>query len=501
MSDFSQRIANLSPEKLELLASRLARRDGPRPQGQTISRRQPPGDRAPLSYAQRRMWILYQLDPTSAAFNIPTAVRLRGPLNPSALGRSLSEVVRRHESLRTTFDEVEGRPVQLINEPAEWRLPTVDLSHVPAAAREAEAHSLAAAGAGQVFDLRRGPVMRTTLVRLAAEEHLLLLVVHHIVSDGWSMGLLVREVKQLYGAYVRGVEPQLPELPLQYADYAEWQMEWLAGDEMRRQFEYWRGHLAGAPPFLELQADRERPPVLSHTGAGQLAKLDDGLARGARELARQSGVTTFTLMLAVFMVLLCRHTRREDVVVGTNSANRNRGAIQNLIGFFVNDLVLRADLSGNPTFRECLDRVGEVTLEAYAHQDVPFELLVEELRPERVRNHTPLFQVMFLLQKNSPLTSLSDGLELSPVNVESRTAAFDLTMIVEEGARETYIHLTYDTELFLPSTVGRMLQHYQNLLRSVVNDPGQRIAALSMSTQDESEKVLDDFNAAFGEDN
>lgn len=500
MSDFSQRIAKLSPEKLELLARRLARRDGPRPPAPTISRRQNPGDRAPLSYAQRRMWILYQLDPASAAFNIPAAVSLRGPLNAPALERSLSEVVRRHESLRTTFDEVDGQPVQVINAPSEWKLPLVDLSDVPAAARKAEARSFATAEAGRVFDLRRGPLLRATLVRLSAEQHRLLLVVHHIVSDGWSMGLLVSEVGQLYGAYSRGVEPQLPELPLQYADYAEWQQEWLAGEPLRRQLEYWRRQLAGAPPFLELQSDRERPPVLSHRGAEQWASLDDELVRGTRELAQQAGVTTFTLMLAVFMVLLCRYTRREDIIVGTNSANRNRGAIQNLIGFFVNNLVLRADLSGNPTFRECLDRVREMTLEAYAHQDVPFELLVEELRPQRVRNHTPLFQVMFLLQRNSPETLVIDGLELTALNVLGSKAVFDLTMIVEEAKHETYVHLSYNTELFLPSTMERMLQHYQNLLRAVVEDCDRRIAALSMSTRDEDEELLDGFNAAFGED-
>lgn len=500
MSDISQRIASLSPQKLEQLAQLLARRPESAPRAQTISRRETDGP-APLSFAQRRMWILYQLDPTSAAFNISLAMRLRGRLNLPALERSLFEVVRRHESLRTTFEEVEGQPVQIINQLREWKLPRIDLSQIADPRRSAELSAFVKAEAMRPFDLQLGPVQRTTLIQRSEEDHVLLFVVHHIVSDGWSMGLLISEISNLYQAYSRGKEPELPELPVQYADYAQWQKDWLAGNGLPQQLKYWRAQLAGAPPVLELQTDWERPAVLSQKGAAQFLKLDDELARGTRELAQRSGVTLFTLMLAVFNVLLFRYTGQEDIVVGTNVANRNRGAIQNLIGFFVNNLVLRADLSGNPTFRECLARVNATALDAYAHQDVPFELLLEELQPERVRTQTPLFQVMFSIQKNGPLASVIDGLEFSAINVETGTSTFDLTMLVEDCTPEFYLHLSYSTDLFVPSTINRMLQHYQNLLQSIVARPEERIEALSMSTDDEDAHLVNSFNIAFEDDN
>ena len=500
MSNISQRIANLSPEKLEQLALLLARDRKAAPTEETISPRKSVGP-APLSFAQRRMWILHQLDPTSAAFNISMAMRLTGRLDFTALKRSLSEVVRRHESLRTTFDEVEGQPVQIVNEPGESSLARVDLSLLDdPERRKAAIRKFVNAEGSRPFDLRLGPVLRATLLKLSAEEHMLLLSVHHIVSDGWSMGLLVKEVGHLYGAYSGGKEPQLPELPLQYSDYAEWQKNWLASNSLRRQLDYWRNQLAGAPPDLELQTDWERPAVLSQKGGAQSLQLDEKLAQRTRELAKQSRVTLFTLMLAVFKVLLLRYTGQEDIVAGTNVANRNRGAIQNLIGFFVNNLVLRTDLSGNPTFRECLARVNATALDAYANQDVPFEMLLEELQPQRVRNRTPLFQVMFLLQQSGPLTSVINDLEFTALNVETGTSTFDLMMVVEEGPGEIYLHLSYSSDLFAPSTIERMLQHYENLLRSAVAKPDERIATLSMSSDEEYAQLLEGFNVALGED-
>ena len=499
MSDFSERIASLSPQKLEQLAQLLARRHESVPTAQTISPRKTLGP-APLSFAQKRMWILYQLDPTSAAFNMSIAVRLRGRLNFNALERSLFEVVRRHESLRTTFDEVEGQPVQIINELRQWTLPKIDLSPIAEPERQTEVSAYLKAEALRPFDLRLGPVYRTTLVQSSAEEYVLLVVVHHIVSDGWSVGLLVSEIGHLYGAFSQGKEPQLSALPLQYADYAQWQKDWLASTGLAQQLKYWRTQLAGAPPVLELQTDWERPAVLNQRGAQQFLKLDDELALQTRELAKQSRVTLFTMMLAIFNVLLCRYTGQEDIVVGTNVANRNRGATQNLIGFFVNNLVLRTDLSGNPTFRECLAKVNATALDAYAHQDVPFEMLLEELHPERIRNLTPLFQVMFLLQQNGPLRSVIGDVEFSALNVHTGTSTFDVMMVVEENNSEIYLHLSYNTDLFAPSTINRMLQHYEKLLQSVVAQPDERIATLSMSSDEEYAQLLDSFNASLGDD-
>jgi len=499
MSDFSQRIASLSPQKLEQLAQLLARRQESVPSAQTITRRKSTGP-APLSFAQRRMWFLHQLDPTSAAFNIALAMRLTGPVDLSAMERSLLEVTRRHESLRTTFDEIDGEPVQIVNPPGKRALTTIDLSAFNKDERRSERRAFAKAEALRPFDLRLGPLQRATVIRLSPAEHILLLVVHHIVSDGWSMGLLVKEIGDLYSAYSRGEEPQLSELPLQYADYAQWQKEWLASHGLQQQLKYWREQLAGAPPVLDLQTDWERPAVLGQSGAVQLLKLDVELVQRIRELAKASQVTLFTLMLAVFKVLLHRYTGQEDIVLGTNIANRNRGAIQNVIGFFVNNLVLRSDLSGNPTFRECLARVNTTALEAYAHQDVPFELLLEELHPERVRNQTPLFQVMFLLQQSGPMTSVIDEVEFSALKLETGTSTFDLTMVVEEDNSEIYLHLSYNTDLFAPSTVNRMLQHYEKLLQSVVARPDERIATLSMSSDEEYAQLLHSFNAALADD-
>jgi len=496
MSNISQRLANLSPRQLERLAHLLARKQDSSPPEQTISRRKTAGP-APLSFAQKRMWFLHQLDPASAAFNIPLGMRLRGPLDLKALERSLSEEVRRHESLRTTFDEVDGQPVQIVNEPREWSLPRIDLSGTDVAEREAEMHAFARAEATRPFDLRVGPLLRTTLVQLSPDEHALFVVVQHIIADGWSMAVMMKEIEQLYGAYSRGEKAQLPPLPLQYADYAQWQKDWLASNGFSDQLSYWRTQLAGAPPFLELQSDWERPAVLSHRGTEQILKLDQELAHRTQELAKQSGVTLFTLLLAVFDVLLFRYTGQEDILVGTNIANRNRAAIQNVIGFFVNNLVLRTDLSGDPTFRECLTRVNATALDAFAHQDVPFELLVEELKPRRVRNQTPLFQVMFLFQKSGPLKSVVGDLEFSMLNIGAGTATYDLTMIVAEGEGFTLLDLSYNTDLFAASTINRMLQHYRNLLASIVANPDDRITTLSMSSDEEDAHLLDSFNVTF----
>ena len=354
----------------------------------------------PLSFAQQRLWFLDRLLPNKAAYNIPTVWRLRGQLDALALERSLNELVARHETLRTRFVLSGDAPVQVIEPPSAVALPITDLSAMPQAEREARARQITDTEARQPFDLEAGPLLRAQLLRLAAEEHLLLLNVHHIVSDGWSMGVLWRELSSGYNAFVSGHAPDLPRLPIQYADYAVWQREWLQGEVLEGQLAYWKEKLADLST-LELPTDRPRPPVPSYQGAHLTFDLPAPLTQALKELGRREGATLFMTLLAAFQVLLHRYSGQEDIAVGTPIAGRGRTELEGLIGFFVNTLVLRSDLAGNPAFTELLARVRETALGAYTHQDLPFEKLVEELSPSRDISRNPLFQVMFVLQ-NAP---------------------------------------------------------------------------------------------------
>ncbi|HEX3253018.1 MAG TPA: amino acid adenylation domain-containing protein, partial [Pyrinomonadaceae bacterium] len=380
----------------------------------------------PLSFAQQRLWFIDQLEPGQSTYNIPAAVRLTGELDVVALERALSEVVRRHEALRTTFPTVDGLPVQRIAEASSLQLPLVDLSGM--VAPETEVERIASEEAQLPFDLSVGPLLRAQLLRVSAEEHVVLVTVHHIVSDGWSMSLLVREVSRLYEAYRSGQESPLAELPIQYADYATWQREWLSGEVLEKELSYWREQLAGAPPVLELPADHVRPPVQTFRGARQSFVIDASVAEGVKALSRREGATLFMTLLAAFETLLYRYSGQTSVVVGTPIAGRTQVEVEELIGFFVNTLVLRTEVSGGLSFVELLRQVKEVALGAYAHQEVPFEKLVEELEPERSLSHTPLFQVMFVMQNEDPVGVSMSGLELSGVQTERVTAKFDLTL-------------------------------------------------------------------------
>ena len=438
-------------------------------------------DYVPLSFAQQRLWFLDQLEAGSAAYNVPTAVRLRGSLNVKALERSLKEVVRRHEVLRTTFTVVEGQPVQVIGEGEEFGLSVLELAAgLSAEEREAEVQRLAQVEAAQPFDLRIGPLLRATLVRLSAEEHVALLTMHHIVSDGWSTGVLIRELAALYEAFTQGQSSPLPELPIQYADYAVWQREWLSGEVLERQLGYWREQLAGAPAQLELPTDHARPAVQSFAGGFEDFKVSRELSEQLRRLSRSEGTTLFMTLLAAFKLLLYRYTGQDDIVVGTGIANRNRHETEGLIGFFVNMLVLRTKLSGAESFRELLGQVREVALAAYAHQDVPFERLVEELQPERDLSRTPLFQVVFVLQ-NAPLPRLSlSGVELTAVEMSSEATHFDLMMSLEEREGELFGTLEYATNLFERETIRQMLRHYEQVLAAVGESAEQRLLAVEL---------------------
>ncbi len=454
-----------------------------------VNREQP----LPLSFAQLRLWFMDQLEPANAAYNVPSAVRLLGDLNVGALAASLSEVVRRHESLRTTFVSTDAEPLQVIAPAEPMSLPVTDLRGL--AEREQEAQRLAHAEAAQTFDLARGPLVRASLLKLGDEEHILLFTMHHIVSDGWSMGILVNEVATLYGAYLSGAESPLEELPIQYGDYAVWQREWLQGEVLEKQLSYWRGQLAGAPAVLELPTDHARPVVQSFRGAKERFRLSAELTRGVNELGRSEGVTLNMLLLAAFQTLLHRYTGQEDICVGSPIANRNLMETEKVIGFFLNTLVLRTNLSGQPSFREVLKRVREVALGAYAHQDLPFEKLVEEMDVARDTGRQPLFQVMFAMQNAQPMTLTMPGLKLEEtVDNETATAKFDLNLFVAENPEGLEGTLEYSTDLFEAATIKRLMGHFEELLQSVVSDPTTSVTRLRLLSETEEQRLLEGFN-------
>jgi FkbM family methyltransferase len=438
------------------------------------------GGPLPVSFAQQRLWFLNRLEPDSAAYNVPVAVRLAGALEVEALGRALSEVVARHESLRTSFELGEGGPVQIIREPAPLRLEVNDLTILPEAERETEARRLAAEEAGRPFDLAAGPLVRVRLLKLAEEEHVLLLTMHHVVSDGWSMGVLVREVAALYEAFAAGRPSPLAELPVQYADYAAWQREWLQGEVLEEQLAYWKEQLAGAPPVLELPTDRPRPAVKSSRGAAHRFGLQPGALERLKGLSRQENVTLFMTLLAAWQILLHRYSGQEEVVTGTPVANRTRPETQGLIGCFVNTLALRTSLAGNPTFRELLKRVRRTTLGAYAHQDLPFERVIEELQPDRQANYTPLFQTWFLLSHAERQSLELPGLSLSHLEFDAGTAQFDLSLSLAESGGELEGSLIYSTDLFEADTVAEMAARFRTLLEGIVERPDAGVLDLPL---------------------
>lgn len=449
----------------------------------------------PLSFAQQRLWFLDQLIPNSSLYNCPVAARLQGRLDLNALKRSLNEIIRRHDALRTTFQAVAEQPVQAITPTSNLRLPLVDLRKLPQAARETETRRLIAAEAGRPFDLAKDSMMRAHLLCLSHEDYVLLLTVHHISSDGWSMGVLVKEMVALYEAYSHGRPSPLEELPLQYVDYAVWQRESMRDEALQTQLAYWKQRLADAPPMLDLPLDHPRPMVQSHRGAVRSLKLSPALLISLTELSQQQGVTLFMTLLAAFQVLLARYTRQDDISVATPVAGRNRAELEGLIGFFVNTLVLRTNLSGNPPFSELLRRVREVALGAYAHQDLPFERLVEELQPARDLGTNPLFQVMMVLQ-NAPAEIVTlPGLNLSLLPNESLTAKFDLTLFLNQTGDGLGVALEYSTDLFEPETIGRMLAHYEKLLECVTVDPERSVSDLEFITAGEREQLLVEWNA------
>lgn len=475
----------LSEVKRELFARLLQKRGLRAGDREPITRRKESGP-CPLSFAQRRLWFMDQLESGSAAYNIPLAVQLEGTLDVAALERSLNEVERRHDVLRTVFAwDADQQPVQVVQPWRKRTLPVRELPGATIAKREAAARQAAAEEARRSFDLQQGPLWRAELLRLDEQTHILLLTMHHIISDGWSMGILIREVATLYEAFSTGNESPLPELSIQYADFAQWQRSWLQGAVLDQQMKFWREQLSGELPVIELPTDHRRPQHQSFRGERQSFHLNAALTDRLKQLSHEHDATLFMTLLAGFQTLLHRYSGQNDIVVGTPIANRNRAEIEDLIGFFVNTLVLRTRLDGDRKFTGLLAQVREVTLGAYAHQDVPFEKLVEELQPERDNSRHPLFQVVFVLQ-NAPvaLPQLS-GLKVTNLNIEPETAKFDIVVNLHETEAGLAGVIAYNTDLFDAETITRLMNHYESLLEDMVAQPSAPLKSFDLLTEEE----------------
>jgi amino acid adenylation domain-containing protein len=459
-----------------------------------IERVAPEREEIPLSFAQERLWFLYQLEGASATYNIPAALCLRGDLNLDAFEHTLSEIVRRHEVLRTSFHSVNGTSVQVIHPEVSLNVERVDLQHLQKTEQETVLKQQVQKLAIKPFDLERAPLIRCCIWQLSNNEHVFAINMHHIVSDGWSIGVLVQEVSALYPAFCAGEVSPLLELEIQYADFAQWQREWLSGEVLEQQLQYWTSQLQGAPELLQLPLDRPRPSVQTYQGATASFTLGQELAQKLQALSRQTGSTLFMTLMAAFVTLLYRYSGESDVVIGSSIANRNRSEIESLIGFFVNTLVLRTRLEDNLSFDQLLKQVRETTLQAYEHQDVPFEQIVEALRPQRSMSHSPLFQVMFDLQ-NTPLGEVElSGVKLSEVKQESTAAKFDLTLSVTETSIGLECEWEYNTDLFDRSTIERMASHFENLLSAIVANPHQTVSELPLLSESERQQLLFDWN-------
>ncbi|MGC1781774.1 MAG: amino acid adenylation domain-containing protein [Acidobacteriaceae bacterium] len=485
----------LGERKPEILAFlRASQRDGQTGQpGLSQIERIDRSGPLPLSLAQQRLWFLNQLDPSSSTYNIGMPLRMRGSLNIPALERSLIEIVQRHEDLRTTFIQVNGEPQAIISDGREWTLKKIDARHLSDDGSGSALFECVAEQYQELFDITRGPLFRASLLTAGANDYILVLTMHHMITDGWSVGVLMNEFRELYGAYTNGRSPSLAQLPIQYVDFAAWQRKWLESGELEHQLPYWRKQLAGAPPLVGFPADHRRPRTEMFRGCRSKLVVPRQLVIALEQLSHAQGATLFMILLAAFKVLLARYSDQDDIVVGSPSANRSRAELHSLVGFFVNNLVLRTDLGGNPSFTELLGRIREVTRRAYEHQDVPFDTLVQALRPQRSLDHSPLFQVMFILQ-NFPLDDLRlSGLVTTPLELEVTTARFDLTVEVFPRDGELWAYFDYNSDLYEPETIARIQRHYLAILNAVCADPDQHIGQIALLSTEERKQLLIDW--------
>ena len=493
MTEQRRKIAELSLEERSQLEKRLLRNRRGSARKSTIPRRATP---TPVvsSFSQARLWILDQFEGGGSVYNMPAAMRLEGVLDVDALEAALNALMERHEILRTSFSVDDRNPVQVIAPQLKLPLPVDDLTAVPDQEQEEELRRRVQSETGAAFDLEQGLLLRARLLRLGERTHVLVLTSHHIISDGWSMGIFLRELSALYTSFCQGKPSPLPALQIQYADYAVWQRDWLQGDVLEKQTSYWRQQLKELP-LLDLPTDRPRPAMMSYRGARLVFELPATLTKGLEELSQRAGATLFMTLLAAFQLLLQRYSGQDDIVVGSPIAGRNKVEVENLIGLFVNTLVLRTDLSGDPTFMELLERVREMALGAYAHQDLPFDRLVEELQPARDLSRNPLFQVMFALENAAGSEFVLPGIKASPQAAQSKIAKFDLTLSIVKKAERCRGILEYNSDLFDADTVGNLASHYQTLLESILAAPDRAVGELPILTADENKELLLDRNA------
>ncbi|MDZ8134764.1 MAG: amino acid adenylation domain-containing protein [Nostoc sp. DedQUE04] len=497
MSDLLKRLEHLSPQKRELVLQKLlAQQSSPINNKPKVPRIESVStDKLiPLSFPQQRLWFLDQMEGNSAAYNMAAAVEITGNLQVYLLEKIIAEIIQRHAILRTNFKTIDGNAVQIITPCLTIAVPVIDLQTLPAEEQFAEVERLAIEEQLQPFDLTKDCLLRVTLLHLASESYVLLVTMHHIVSDGWSMGVFIQEFSSLYAAFSQNQPSPLPELAIQYADFAHWQRQWLQGEVLENQLNYWRQQLAGIPPILELPTDRPRPPVQTFQGQTLHFELNQNLTKQLNILCQKSGATMFMALMAAFVTLLFRYSNQSDIVIGSPIANRDRQETHSLIGLFVNTLVLRTNLEGNPSFAELLQRVRQVALDAYAHQDMPLERLVEALQPERSLSHMPLFQVAFAMQ-NAPMGKLElPNLSLNLLKIENRTAKFDLTLSMQETESGLLGEWEFNSDLFDATTISRMAGHFQTLLENVVANPQQKIAELSLLSASEQHQLLVEWN-------
>ncbi|KAA3617202.1 MAG: amino acid adenylation domain-containing protein [Calditrichaeota bacterium] len=456
----------------------------------------------PTSFAQQRLWFLDQFEPGSPFYNIPTAVRITGTLDIPVLEDTIAEIVYRHESLRTTFDTENGDPVQVINPDMEIPLKIIDISNLPDNERDSESLRLANNEARTPFDLKTGPLFRSTLIKLRDKDFVMLVTMHHIISDGWSIGVFMREISVIYSAFSEDKDCPLPDLPIQYADFSSWQREWLSGEVLDKQLNYWKEKLGYNLPILELPTDKPRPAIQSARGASTTIDIPAEIQDGINQLTRKEGITPFMALLSAFYILLYKYSLQEDITVGTPIANRTQTETEVLIGFFINTLVIRADLSGDPTFKEFAQRVRKTTLESYAHQDLPFEMLVEAIQPERSMSHSPLFQVMFILQnatnaagagEATPVNPKSD-IQMEQITVDAGTSTFDITVSLSEQNDCIKASIEYCTDLFEDETILRFINQYKTVLDSIVKNPDLPLSLLDVLSNDEKKNIVEEWN-------
>ncbi|NOG44271.1 MAG: amino acid adenylation domain-containing protein [Calditrichaeota bacterium] len=481
MADLEKTLAQLSPEKRKLLELKLKQK------GSKVNS-------FPLSYAQQRMWFLDQMYPGSPLYNIPVAWKINGPLDVSLFKKAVNEIIKRHEILRTTFKSVAGNGMQVISNKPQLEIETLDIPTITEQGKK-QVEKIIHDKFRYSFNLQKGPTGVITLIKTADEEFVLVFVMHHIISDGWSMGVLMAEFTALYQAYRKNLASPLSALKIQYADFAQWQKKWLQGERLQKQLQYWKKQLGeNLPPFLELPIDNKRPAVMTNSGSMLDGKINPEIRKAIESLASKYEVTPFMFMMAALQTLFHRYSRQDDICIGTPIANRNRAETENLIGFFVNTLVIRGDLSDNPHFPDFLKQVKETTLDAYAHQDLPFEMLVEEVHPDRNSAHSPLFQVLMVFQNVPGKQAADSDISIEHIEENSGTAKFDITVMIAEIGDSYKISFEYNSDLFEAQTVQRMITQFSNLLSGIAANPGQPVSKFNILDQKEKHQLLVDFN-------